>query len=73
MWMQLLLQALGIHVPRRAKLWHDNIEVKYLSGNHVFHTRNKNIEVDFYFVRERVVRRLCRQNTKWPMGLQNQS
>jgi hypothetical protein len=49
---------LGIHAPRAAKLWCDNIGAKYLSANPVFHARTKHIEVDYHFVRERVARKL---------------
>jgi hypothetical protein len=58
MWIQTLLMELGIHVPRAAKLWCDNLGAKYLSANPVFHARTKHIEVDFHFVRERVARKL---------------
>ena len=58
MWIQILLQELGIDSPRAAKLWCDNIGAKYLSANPVFHARTKHIEVDYHFVRERVSRRL---------------
>lgn len=58
MWVQTLLRELSIDSPRAAKLWCDNLGVKYLSANLVFHARTKHIEVDFHFVRERVARKL---------------
>lgn len=58
MWIQTLLQELGVQAPRAAKLWCDNLGAKYLSANPVFHARTKHIEVDFHFVRERVARKL---------------
>lgn len=58
MWVQTLLQELGVESPRAAKLWCDNLGAKYLSANPIFHARTKHIEVDFHFVRERVARKL---------------
>jgi hypothetical protein len=58
MWIQTLLKELGISAPRMAKLWCDNMGAKYLSANPVFHARTKHIEVDFHFVRERVLNNL---------------
>jgi hypothetical protein len=49
-----LLKEIGIHSPPMAYLWCDNMGVKYLSSNPVFHARTKHIEVDYHFVRERV-------------------
>lgn len=57
-WIQTLLYELEIQSPKAAKLWCDNIGAKYLSTNPVFHARTKYIEVDYHFVRERVVKRL---------------
>ena len=58
MWIQTLLKELNIPSPRAAKLWCDNIGAKYLSANPVFHARTKHIEVDYHFVRERVLEKL---------------
>ena len=39
-------------------MWCDNLGATYLSMNPIFHARTKHIEVDFYFVRERVARKV---------------
>jgi hypothetical protein len=58
MWIQTLLKEIGIHAPKAARLWCDNLGAKYLSSNPVFHARTKHIEVDYHFVRERVMKNL---------------
>lgn len=57
MWVQTLLQELGISSPPKAKLRCDNMGAKYLAYP-VFHARTKHIEVDFHFVREQVNKNL---------------
>ena len=52
------MKEIGLHAPRSARLWCDNIGATYLSANSVFHARTKHIEVDYHFVRERVTKRL---------------
>jgi hypothetical protein len=54
MWVQTLLKELNIFSPKAARLWCDNLGVKYLSTNPVFHDRSKHIEVDYHFIRKRV-------------------
>jgi hypothetical protein len=36
-------------------LWCDNVSVLALASNPVFHARTKHIEVDYYFIREKVL------------------
>ena len=56
-WVQSLLDELGISQSRVPILWCNNIGATYLSANPVFHARTKHIEVDYHFVRERVARK----------------
>jgi histone deacetylase 1/2 len=58
MWVESILNELGVEHPQTACLWCDNLGATYLSANPVFHARMKHIEIDFHFVRERVARRL---------------
>jgi hypothetical protein len=58
MWVQTLLDELGVSQSKVATLWCDNIGATYLSDNPVFHARTKHIEVDYHFVRERVAEKL---------------
>jgi histone deacetylase 1/2 len=56
-WIQGLLQELGVFLSRAPTLWCDNLGATYLSINPVFHARTKHIEVDYHFVRERVAQK----------------
>jgi hypothetical protein len=58
MWIQSILQELCVPCPRSARLWCDNLGAKYLASNPVFHGRMKHIEVDYHFVRDRVMKKL---------------
>jgi histone deacetylase 1/2 len=58
MWIQTLLNEMGVSQSKATVLWCDNIGATYLSANLVFHARTKHIEVDYHFVRERVAQKL---------------
>ncbi|XP_021803373.1 uncharacterized protein LOC110747522 [Prunus avium] len=48
---------LDLHLPAPCpKLWCDNISALSLASNPVFHSRTRRVEVDYHYVRERVVR-----------------
>jgi hypothetical protein len=58
MWVQTILCELSIPCPRNARLWCDNMGVKYLSSNPIFHGRMKHVEVDYHFIQDRVAKKL---------------
>ena len=53
-WVESLLDELGVKLLQSPCMWCDNLGATYLSANPVFHARAKHIEIDFHFVRERV-------------------
>jgi histone deacetylase 1/2 len=53
-WVEALLNELGVKLREKPCLWCDNLGATFLSANPVFHARTKHIEVDFHFIRERV-------------------
>jgi hypothetical protein len=54
-WLSTLLKDLGIYIFDPPILWCDNVSALAIASNPVFHARTKHIEVDFHFVRERVL------------------
>ena len=51
----MVLKDLGIFIPDPPLLWCDNLSALAFASNLVFHACTKHIEVDYHFVREKVV------------------
>ena len=56
-WLRMLLKDLGIYLYHPPILWCDNVSALALASNPIFHARTKYIEVDYHFVREKVLNR----------------
>ena len=56
-WIRTLLKDLGIYLSQPPILWCDNVSALAIASNPVFHARTKHIEIDFHFIRERVIRK----------------
>lgn len=54
-WIRMLLKDLNIPLTSPPTIWCDNQSAIALAANPVYHARTKHIEVDFYFIREKVV------------------
>ena len=52
----MLLKDFGVFLTNPPIMWCDNVSTLVIASNLVFHARIKHIEVDYHFVRERVLR-----------------
>nr|GEV45611.1 integrase, catalytic core [Tanacetum cinerariifolium] len=57
MWVHWLLKEIDVVVVGPTPLFCDNQSAKHIANNLVFHERTKHVEMDCYFVRERVERK----------------
>uniref|UniRef100_A0A2N9EK04 Reverse transcriptase Ty1/copia-type domain-containing protein n=1 Tax=Fagus sylvatica TaxID=28930 RepID=A0A2N9EK04_FAGSY len=55
-WLRQVICDLGLYLASAPIMWCDNTSALALASNPVFHGRTKHIEVDYHFIRERVVR-----------------
>ena len=53
----MFLHDLGIFLSNPPLLWFDNVSALAIASNPVFHARTKHIEVDYHFMREKVLRK----------------
>ena len=56
-WLRQVFKDLGIFLPTAPNLWCDNVSTLAVASNPVFHARTKHLEVDYHFVREKVLHR----------------
>eukprot|EP00261_Vitis_vinifera_P039164 XP_019080407.1 PREDICTED: uncharacterized protein LOC109123862 [Vitis vinifera] len=56
-WLRSLLSELQLPLAKPPLVWCDNLSTVLLSANPVLHARTKHIELDLYFVREKVIRK----------------
>ncbi|XP_060969448.1 uncharacterized mitochondrial protein AtMg00810-like [Cannabis sativa] len=54
-WLQSLLQELHVSSPGVPSIWCDNQSTVLLTANPILHARTKHIELDLYFVRDKVL------------------
>ncbi|XP_022030789.1 uncharacterized mitochondrial protein AtMg00810-like [Helianthus annuus] len=54
LWMRWLLKDLDTTQVKPTAIFHENLAVKHIANNPVFHEQTKHVEMDCYFVRERV-------------------
>jgi hypothetical protein len=54
-WLRMLFKDLGVPLPHAPILWCDNVSALALASNPVYHGRTKHIEIDYHFVREKVI------------------
>ena len=55
-WIRMLLRDFGLFLPHPPLLWCDNVSALAIATNPVFHDHTKHIEVDYHFVREKVLK-----------------
>ena len=62
MWIQSLMHELQINTNNKPTVWCDNLSTVSLTANPVLHARSKHIELDLYFVREKVLQGIIEVN-----------
>lgn len=55
LWLLSLLAYQKIQIPQPITLFSNSMSAIHISRNHVFHERTKHIDIDFHFIREKVL------------------
>ncbi|KAM6582045.1 hypothetical protein CsatB_009047 [Cannabis sativa] len=61
-WLQSLLTELRISLSTPPTVWCDNLSTVMLAANPILHARTKHIEIDLYFVRDKVMQQQLQVN-----------
>ncbi|KAM2890152.1 hypothetical protein COP2_008613 [Malus domestica] len=56
-WVCRLLLDIGYCLPHTPQIWCDNISAISLTKNPLFHARTKHVEIDYHYIREKVLAR----------------
>ena len=56
-WLQSQLSELQVKLTKVPLIWCDNISIISMSTNAVLHARTKHIEIDLYFVRDKLIQK----------------
>ncbi|CAN6710306.1 unnamed protein product [Malus baccata var. baccata] len=54
-WISKLLLDVGLALSSSPQIWCDNISAISLAKNPIFHARTKHVEIDYHYIRERVL------------------
>ena len=54
-WLKSLLHEIGLPLPFAPLLLCDNVSAMYLATNPILHARTKHMQIDYHFIRERVM------------------
>jgi hypothetical protein len=54
-WLRMLLKELHIVLHTPPQLWCDNLGAIALASNPIYHARTKHIEVNYHFIREKIL------------------
>ena len=54
-WLTSLLEELRVTTTKIPIIWCDNLSTVQLATNPILHARTKHVELDLYFVREKVL------------------
>jgi hypothetical protein len=61
-WLRILFKDLYVPLPTVPTIWCDNLGAIALAFNPVYHARTKHIEVDYHFIREKVLNKYISVN-----------